>query len=89
MWYNLKQAQSDSYCNVYQIQEDLKEWNMQLAEKLMEFQGRVLPQEKIIQGNDVKYDAGPQTDWTRELRSKFCELISHNFCLLKDKEGNF
>ena len=28
------------------VQEDLKLWNMKLAQKLVEFQGRVLPQEK-------------------------------------------
>jgi hypothetical protein len=56
------------------VQEDLAEWNMKLAEKLVQFQGRILPQEKIVQGGvpgqEVKYDAGHQTDWTRELRSK-------------------
>jgi hypothetical protein len=40
----------------------------------VEFQGRILPQEKIVQGGQagqaVKYDAGYQTDWTKELRSK-------------------
>lgn len=51
------------------VQEDLKLWNMRLAQKLVEFQGRILPQEKILQGHDVKYDAGEQTDWTKELRS--------------------
>jgi len=49
------------------IQEDLKLWNMKLAQKLVEFQGRVLPQEKIVQRQDIKYDAGQQTDWTKEL----------------------
>jgi len=48
----------------------MKLWNMKLAQKLVEFQGRILPQEKIVQGQDVKYDAGQQTDWTKELRSK-------------------
>jgi len=28
------------------VQEDLKQWNMKLAQKLVEFQGSVLPQEK-------------------------------------------
>jgi aubergine-like protein len=51
------------------VQQDLKLWNMKLAQKLVEFQGRVLPQEKIVQGHDVKYDAGLQTDWTKELRN--------------------
>jgi aubergine-like protein len=50
-------------------QEDLILWNMKLAQKLVEFQGRVLPQEKIVQGQDIKYDAGQQTDWTKGLRN--------------------
>jgi hypothetical protein len=56
------------------VQKDMEEWNMKLAMKLIEFQGRVLSQEKIVQGGHsgqpVKYDAGYQTDWTKELRSK-------------------
>jgi hypothetical protein len=58
---------------MFQVHADLLEWNMRLANKLIEFQGRVLPQEKILQGGqgqEIKYDAGPQTDWTKELRSK-------------------
>jgi hypothetical protein len=51
---------------------------MRLAQKLVEFQGRILPQEKILQGHDVKYDAGEQTDWTKELRSKY--TFSRNCC---------
>lgn len=52
----------------------MQEWNMKLATKLVEFQGRILQQEKIVQGGHsgqpVKYDAGYYTDWTKELRSK-------------------
>lgn len=55
------------------VQKDMEEWNMKLATKLVEFQGRVLSQEKIVQGGHagqaVKYDAGYHTDWTKELRS--------------------
>ena len=51
------------------VQEDLKLWNMKRAQKLVEFRGRVLPQEKIVQGQDIKYDAGQQTDWTKVLCS--------------------
>jgi hypothetical protein len=54
----------------FQVQEDLKLWNMKLAQKLVEFQGRILPQEKIVQGYGIKYDVGKQTDWMKELRSK-------------------
>jgi hypothetical protein len=54
----------------FQVQEDLKLWNMQISQKLVELQGHVLPQEKIIQGQHIKYDAGPLTDWTKEFLSK-------------------
>jgi hypothetical protein len=63
-------------CDLYlsQVRKDMEEWNMKLATKLVEFQGRILPQEKILHGGPagqvVKSDAGYQTDWTRELRSK-------------------
>lgn len=52
----------------------MEEWNMKLATKLVEFQGRILPQEKIVQGGHsgqaVKYDPGYQVEWSKELRSK-------------------
>jgi hypothetical protein len=53
---------------------------MKLATKLVEFQGRILQQEKIVQGSIsgevVKYDPGYQTDWTKELRSKQYRLTN-------------
>lgn len=53
------------------IVEELKKWDMELAQKLVEFPGRVLPTENIIQGQNggVKYSAGQDTDWTKSLRS--------------------
>nr|CAD7463126.1 unnamed protein product [Timema tahoe] len=51
------------------VRQDLDEWNLQLSNRLVEFNGRILPQEKILQAQDIKYDAGADTDWTRNLRS--------------------
>nr|CAD7450892.1 unnamed protein product [Timema bartmani] len=53
------------------VRQDLDEWNLQLSNRLVEFNGRILPQEKILQAQDIKYDAGADTDWTRNLRSEF------------------
>nr|CAD7263546.1 unnamed protein product [Timema shepardi] len=50
------------------VRQDLEEWNLQLSNRLVEFNGRILPQEKILQAQDIKYDAGADTDWTRNLR---------------------
>nr|CAD7430757.1 unnamed protein product [Timema monikensis] len=50
------------------VRQDLEEWNLQLSNRLVEFNGRILPQEKILQAQDIKYDAGVDTDWTRNLR---------------------
>lgn len=53
------------------IVEELKRWDMKLAEKLIEIPGRVLPQEQILQGpgGRIKYPTGADVDWTRNLRS--------------------
>ncbi|KAK7869731.1 hypothetical protein R5R35_011798 [Gryllus longicercus] len=51
------------------IMEDLQEWNMRLSENLVQFEGRVLPRERIIQGHS-KYDPSQETDWTRDLRGQ-------------------
>ncbi|XP_021919553.1 piwi-like protein Siwi isoform X2 [Zootermopsis nevadensis] len=51
------------------ISEELKSWNMEMSDRLMTLSGRIMPHEKIILGTQVKCDAGPLSDWTRELRS--------------------
>ncbi|CAG9813111.1 unnamed protein product [Phaedon cochleariae] len=48
---------------------EVRKWDLDLADRLVRFQGRVLPQETIVGGNNAKYPAGPQADWTRELRA--------------------
>lgn len=58
-----------SFCFfLLQICEELSDWELQLDRKLVNFQGRVLPPEKIIQGNNVSYIA-QNVDWTNNLRS--------------------
>ncbi|XP_046396962.1 piwi-like protein Siwi isoform X2 [Ischnura elegans] len=52
---------------------DLDRWNMKFSTGLVKFNGRVLTQEKICQGNrcgkEVNYASGKNSDWTRDLRS--------------------
>ncbi|KAJ8925852.1 hypothetical protein NQ315_009704 [Exocentrus adspersus] len=48
---------------------ELQKWDLNVADSLVRFAGRVLPPESIVGGNNAKYSAGPQADWTRELRS--------------------
>lgn len=52
-----------------QVMEELRRWNMKLANNLVEIQGRVLPPE-VVYGAQAKYSAGDQADWTRDLRDK-------------------
>lgn len=52
-----------------EILEELKQWDLQLANNLIEFSGRILPVERMCGGQDKSYSAGQQVDWTRELRS--------------------
>lgn len=50
------------------IVKELKEWNLNLDDKLLELTGRVLPTERIMfRSNAVS--AGPEADWTREFRN--------------------
>ncbi|XP_044264767.1 piwi-like protein Siwi isoform X2 [Tribolium madens] len=53
-----------------EVVEEIRRWDLDVANSLVKFQGRVLPQEQVIGGNDARYPAGPQADWTKELRSK-------------------
>lgn len=50
--------------------KQLKEWDLTLANQLVQFAGRSLPPETVLAGQDVKYSAGKEADWTRELRSR-------------------
>lgn len=48
---------------------ELKQWDLKLAERLIEFGGRSLPPENIVAGGGKTYSAGRDADWTKELRS--------------------
>lgn len=56
------------------VKDDLTMWNMELSTNLVEFTGRILPQEKISYGNGKFVEAGPEADWTKSLRNN-CMLI--------------
>ncbi|KAJ8941721.1 hypothetical protein NQ318_023317 [Aromia moschata] len=51
-----------------EVLEELRRWDLGIADSLIRFSGRVLPQETIIGGDQMKYPSGPQADWTKELR---------------------
>ncbi|GJQ76571.1 aub [Trypoxylus dichotomus] len=51
------------------IMTELRTWDMQLAEDLIQFDARVLPPENIICGAG-NYSAGDQVNWTRDVRSR-------------------
>ncbi|XP_063230017.1 piwi-like protein Siwi [Bacillus rossius redtenbacheri] len=66
--------------NEESVRSDFKEWNMTLSNRLVEFNGRVLPPERIIlgkdRGQDVKCEVGQDADWTRNLRSNsMCAMV--------------
>ncbi|KAB0805015.1 hypothetical protein PPYR_01985 [Photinus pyralis] len=52
-----------------EIVQELQQYDLALANNLVEFAGRVLPPEKIMCGDGRSYSAGAEVDWTRELRS--------------------
>lgn len=52
------------------VVQELKQWDLNLANTLVEFTGRALPPEAIVSGGNVSYSAGREADWTRELRDK-------------------
>lgn len=52
------------------ISKELKEWNLQLDDKLVNIPARCIPPEKIVLGNKRTAPAGPTADWTRELHNK-------------------
>nr|XP_050862637.1 piwi-like protein Siwi isoform X3 [Vespula vulgaris]XP_050862638.1 piwi-like protein Siwi isoform X3 [Vespula vulgaris] len=56
-------------CSQPNIVKELKEWNLELEDKLVEIPGRVLPTEKIV-FRTGSISAGVEADWTRELRNK-------------------
>ncbi|XP_037810785.1 protein piwi [Lucilia sericata] len=46
----------------------LNEWNMQLDDRLVEVEGRILDQQKIVFRDHRKEPSGEQADWTRHCR---------------------
>lgn len=52
------------------VVQELRQWDMRLADKLLELTGRTLPPETILGGGaDNTYSGGRVADWTRDLRS--------------------
>ncbi|XP_054282186.1 piwi-like protein Siwi [Macrosteles quadrilineatus] len=51
------------------VQREFREWNLRLANQLVEIPGRVLPAEGIVLGNNMTVPSGDECDWTRHLRS--------------------
>ncbi|CAG9764076.1 unnamed protein product [Ceutorhynchus assimilis] len=49
--------------------EEIKRWDLQLADNLIEFQGRVLPAESLLLRNNQPIQGGEEADWTRNLRT--------------------
>ncbi|ENN72042.1 hypothetical protein D910_08708 [Dendroctonus ponderosae] len=48
---------------------EVKKWDLQLADKLVEFPGRVMPTEVLYLKNNLEINGGEEADWTRSLRS--------------------
>ncbi|KAF2879557.1 hypothetical protein ILUMI_26606 [Ignelater luminosus] len=61
---------SNRLCEHPDIVRDLREWNLELAQRLVDLPGRILPPEKVFGGGGSEYSAGKDADWTRELRSR-------------------
>lgn len=55
--------------NEQMVMEELRRWDLKLAENIIEISGRVIPPETICVGRNVKFLAGQEADWTRDLRS--------------------
>ncbi|KRT81648.1 hypothetical protein AMK59_5055 [Oryctes borbonicus] len=56
--------------NNEKIMTELRTWDMQLAQDLIQFDARVLPNENIVYSGGNMYDAGDQANWTRDVRNK-------------------
>ncbi|CAG9764075.1 unnamed protein product [Ceutorhynchus assimilis] len=49
--------------------EEIRRWDLKLAENLIEFQGRVLPAESLLLRDNQPIQGGEEVDWTRNLRT--------------------
>lgn len=52
-----------------EVMAEVRNWNFQLSNTLVEFNGRVLPPESFWLGNQLQLKVGIDCDWTRDLRS--------------------
>ncbi|XP_068632882.1 piwi-like protein Siwi [Battus philenor] len=54
-----------------EVVHELASWDMKLSNNLVNIKGRQLPQENIVQGNNMKYVAGDTTEgWTKDMRAR-------------------
>lgn len=53
-----------------------KQWDLKLSSSLVEVAGRILPPETIVVGGKIKFSAGQDADWTRELRANPMHIIA-------------
>lgn len=51
------------------MKKKLDDWGLGLSDKLVQIEGRILPQEKIVLGNNIRHESGADVDWTKHLRS--------------------
>ncbi|CAG9764078.1 unnamed protein product [Ceutorhynchus assimilis] len=49
--------------------EEIRRWDLKLADCLIELQGRVLPQESLLLRSNQPIQGGEEADWTRNLRT--------------------
>nr|XP_018904509.1 PREDICTED: protein piwi-like [Bemisia tabaci]XP_018904510.1 PREDICTED: protein piwi-like [Bemisia tabaci]XP_018904511.1 PREDICTED: protein piwi-like [Bemisia tabaci] len=75
---------NERFRSVPQVVADLKQWNLSLDSKLVQFEGRILPAFKIEAGNKLTYPSGEHVDWTKELRSnaQYCSRDLRNWVVL-------
>lgn len=52
-----------------EVVDEIRRWDLKLADRLVEFDGRILPPEKIYLGNRAEVSAGEKADWTFSFRN--------------------
>ncbi|XP_065212206.1 piwi-like protein Siwi isoform X2 [Planococcus citri] len=55
--------------SIPEVSKKLKDWGLGISDKLVEVDGRILPQETIIAGQGKRFQSGPDVDWTKNLRT--------------------
>jgi aubergine-like protein len=61
---------SDKIHRKPEVVEEIRRWDLGIGDSLVRFKGRVLNPESIFGAKDDRFSAGPQADWTRELRAR-------------------